>query len=220
MGRITIDQSHSVLAMLAMNVNWEEVDFESARLQDLVIRNPKEAGQQFTAFLKNGGRVIMANSFPVWKTITLGTGLKNANDFRRDLTAGGFRIGNWSNDILGKPAFKVASKLTEVDLVNPSVAELGFKDGATFKDACEQAISLGLELCPNEVGPQLRRQYKDQPKGEWLRIAMEPITDSGGFLFVFVVVHDDGGLWLDGNDGDPGGFLDGDDRLGFVRPRK
>lgn len=186
MGRITTDQSHSVLATLAMNVNWEEIDFEGARLQDLVIRNPIEAGQQFTAFLKNGGRLqVVLAAFQIWKTIQLGTGLKSADDFRRDLTAGGFRIGDWGNDILGKPAFKVASKLTEVDLdlVNPSVAELGFKDGATFKDACERAISLGLEPCPNEVGPQLRLQYKDQPKGEWLRIAMKDVVEEVRTVF-------------------------------------
>ncbi len=128
MGRITIDQSHGVLATLAMNVNWEEIDFEGARLQDLVIRNPKEAGQQFTAFLKNGGRVIVANSFPTWKTIRLGTGLQSADEFRGALKNGGFRIGSWGNDILGRPAFKAATKETEVDLVNISVAELGFKD--------------------------------------------------------------------------------------------
>lgn len=220
MGRINTDQSHSVLATLAMNVSWEEIDFEGARLQDLVIRNPKEAGQQFTAFLKNGGRVIVANAFPIWKTIKLGTGLKNANDFRRDLTAGGLKIGNWGNDILGKPAFKVSDTKVEVDLANVSVAELGFKDGATFKDVCERAISLGLELCPNEVGPQLRRQYKDQPKGEWLRIAMKAIADSDGFLRVFNLVHDGDGLWLNGSIGSPGYFLDGGSRLVFVRPRK
>lgn len=220
MGRITTDQSHSVLATLAMNANWEEIDFEGARLQDLVIRNPREAGQQFTAFLKNGGRVIVANTFPTWKTIKLGTSLKNADDFRRDFTAGGFRIGNWGNDILGKHAFKVSDTEMQVDLVNVSVAELGFKDGATFKDACERAISLGLELCPNEVGPQLRRQYKDQPKGEWLRIAMKPIADSDGHLFVFYVERDDDGLWLRGGSGGPGHFLFGGSRLVFVRPRK
>lgn len=59
MGQITVDQSHQVVATLVTNTAWEEIDFEGAGLQNLVIRNPKEAGRQFTAFLKNGGRIIV-----------------------------------------------------------------------------------------------------------------------------------------------------------------
>jgi len=59
MGQITVDQSHQVVATLVTNTTWEDIDFEGAGLQNLVIRNPKEAGRQFTAFLKNGGRIIV-----------------------------------------------------------------------------------------------------------------------------------------------------------------
>lgn len=59
MGKISVDQSHQVVATLIQNADWEEIDFERTGLQDSVIRNPKEAGRQFTAFLKNGGRVII-----------------------------------------------------------------------------------------------------------------------------------------------------------------
>lgn len=153
-------------------------------------------------------------TFTVWKTIKLGT-IKNADDFRKALKKAGFKIGNWGNDILDKPAFTVASSEEEIQLVNLSVADLGFKNGATYKDVCAKAKELGLELCPNEVGPQLRLQYKDQPKGEWLRIAMEPITDSDGHLHVFGVVHDVGGLWLYGRSGYSGLFWLADDRFVF-----
>ena len=59
MGRITIDQSHAIMATLVANTKWGEIDFAEAGLEDLVIRNAREAGDQFTAFLKNGGRVIV-----------------------------------------------------------------------------------------------------------------------------------------------------------------
>jgi len=57
MGQITIDQSHQIVATLVTNTAWKEVDFEGAGLQNLVVRDPEEAGRQFTAFLKNGGRM-------------------------------------------------------------------------------------------------------------------------------------------------------------------
>ncbi len=121
-------------------------------------------------------------NWQVWKTILLGTGPKTADDFRKALKKGRHEIGNWGNDILGKPAFKVSETKIEVDLVRATVGELGFKNGATNAEIFERAKELGLELCPNEVGPQLRLQYEDQPTGEWLLIAMEPILDSGGSL--------------------------------------
>lgn len=155
--------------------------------------------------------------FPTWKTIKLGTGLQSADEFREALKNGGFCIGSWGDNILGKPAFKAATKETEIELINVSVAELGFKNCATRADIYKKALELGLELCPNEVGPQLRLQYRDQPKGELLLIAMEPITDSSGDLGVFYVEHYSRGLWLYCSDGRPDFFWDGDNSWVFAR---
>ena len=57
MGRISTDQSHQVISTLTANTDWSKVDFDVARLQDLVIRDPKGAGARFTEFLKNGCRL-------------------------------------------------------------------------------------------------------------------------------------------------------------------
>jgi hypothetical protein len=155
--------------------------------------------------------------FPLWKTVKLGTGLKTADDFRRAFKKNNINIGGWGNDILGQSTFTTSDKETELNLVNVSVAELGFKNGATRKDIYYRAKELGLELCPAEVGPQLRLQYKDQPNGEWLLIGMEPISGSDGFLDVFDVGRDGGDLWLDGSGGRADGFWDGCGRWVFVR---
>ena len=87
-----------------------------------------------------------------------------------------------------------------------------------MRDTYARAKELGLELCPNEVGPQLRLQYKDQPKGEFLLIAMEPIIGVGGDLSVFDVEHrNDDRLWLNANLGHPGLAWGGIDRWVFLR---
>jgi hypothetical protein len=157
---------------------------------------------------------------PVWKTIKLGTGLKTADDFRKAIKECGMKISSWASDILGKPVFTVAVKETELDLAVASVAELGFKNGATREQIYSRAKELGLELCPNEVGPQLRLQYKDQPNSEWLAVAIEPITDSGGGLRLFSVGRDDGGLWLSSDYGRPGSVWSGGGCFVFVCSRK
>ena len=158
--------------------------------------------------------------FSIWKTINLGTGLKTADDFRNALKKSKNRIGDWGNDILGKPAFTASETEMDVDLVNVSVADLGFKDGAYRRDIIAKALELGLQLCPAEVRPQLRLQYADQPKGEWLVIGMEPITDSDGRLHVFGVGHDNDERWLSGYYGSPGHFWGAAHRFVFVRPSK
>ncbi len=129
-------------------------------------------------------------------TIKLGTGLKTADYFRKALKDSGNHIDIGGDDILGK--FTVSNTEIEVDLVNLSVAKLGFKEGTTRSDIYNRALELDFKLCPPEVGPQLRLQYADQPEGEWLRIAMEPIKGSGGSLRVFGVGRDGDERWLRG----------------------
>lgn len=95
-----------------------------------------------------------------------------------------------------------------------------------------RAQDFGLELCPAEVGPQLSLQYCDQPDGEYLHIAMNPIQDSTDHLNVFLVSNFNGVKWLCGyrgyaechtpenGGGSPGHFWFGNARWVFVQPRK
>ena len=175
------------------------------------------------AFLS--GETVVTRPTPVfktWRTLKLGTGLKDADDFRTALTDADCSIGEWGNDILDNPAFTVSSEEVEVELVNVSVAELGFKNGATRAEIYERAKELSLDICPAEVGPQLRLQYKDQPESEWLfnewlLIAMDPITVSDGDLGVLRVSRCYGGeRLLGGYYGDPGWRWGGHNRWVFL----
>jgi hypothetical protein len=152
-----------------------------------------------------------------WKTIRLGTGLQIADDFLEAIKSAGMKIGEMAEYILGKHALRVAGSVTKVELVACSVAELGFKDGATCKDIYVRAKELGLRLCSNEAALQLRLQCADQMKSEWRVIATEPIIDRDGNHYLFRIEYINGEQWLSVDYGHPGHFWDGDRHFVFLR---
>jgi hypothetical protein len=138
---------------------------------------------------------VSASAFKVFKSIELGTNY--LVDLRRDARHKGMKISPYAVDILEKPQFALADCKTIVKLAVASVEELGFKELTLLKDIYARIKELGGELCPNEVGIQLRLQYPEQPEKEWLNIAMEPIADSQDCLRIFSVGHGSDYLWLD-----------------------
>jgi hypothetical protein len=200
--------------------------------QNIITSRGNKLAKNLVQFARNGGLPLPANGnhpanssdlprpaapnreFTTWKTIKLGTRPSNA-ELRQDLTDGGCRLGSWGSDILNKT--DVAPEPADLDLVLVTVGELGFPKGAKRSEIYERALSLGLQLCPAEVGPQLRLQYPDQPNGEWMLVAMEPIVDSDGRLVVFYVARDSDGRWLYAAYGNPGSFWDAGGRWVFAR---
>ena len=111
--------------------------------------------------------------FQIWRTITLGT-YKGVDAYRDALDSARIKVGLSADEILGRPAFPYAKMKTDVKLAVLSAAELGVEsDESSLSDVYERARRVGLELCPAEVGLQLRLEYRNQPLGEALDIAME-----------------------------------------------
>lgn len=163
-------------------------------LADLTEKLSGEEGPQWLNALKSFLRKQNpwdVRTFSTFTTITLGS---SAKAYRKVLKSNGFRISDYADEILGKTP--MSAEKTQLDLVVATVAELGFPNGATRDQIYTRAHELGLSLCPAEVGPALRLAYPNQPNGEWLLIAMEPITGSGGDLGVFYVGHGDDVRWL------------------------
>jgi len=52
-----------------------------------------------------------------------------------------------------------------LQIVELSVGDLGFPDGATLPQIFKRVGELSLKLCPLELGPHLRLDYLDQPEG-------------------------------------------------------
>ena len=157
---------------------------------------------------------------PIFKTITLGV-YGSVKAYREALTKAGFQIGAWANDILNKT--QVSQSQVQLDLVVLSVAELRFSKAVRYDAICAKAKDFGFELCPPEMGLALRLAYPDQPYGEWLRIAMNPIVYPvypGSVPQLFVVGHGNDGRILLKDFGNTGTLWPLGCRFVFVRPHK
>lgn len=138
-------------------------------------------------------------SFPEGKIgreiLTIGG--KTKDQLQNELKRQGINVSDYAESMMRNREFEVEKNPRKLALVRLTISTLGFERGATTDEIYAKAQSLGLELCPAEVGPSLRLKYKDQPLYEWLFIGMKQVADSGGGPDVFILDHDGDGLWLD-----------------------
>ncbi|OGY56525.1 MAG: hypothetical protein A3H67_04255 [Candidatus Buchananbacteria bacterium RIFCSPLOWO2_02_FULL_46_11b] len=130
-------------------------------------------------------------------------GGQDKNDLIREIKEK-FKVSSNASDMLKNPEFTVSKTPESISLIRLKVSDLGFPKGATTEEIYQKAEELGLELCPAETGPQLRKQYINQPLDEWLNIGMKQIVDSDGSPNVFYLRRLGGGLWLRGSWAEPG----------------
>lgn len=164
----------------------------------------------------------------VEKTIMLGNGLRTLDHFRNAYSKQRMALSEPAKELLESPDFKVSLSPTEIDLAFIPLRLLGFKQSPTRKEIISRALEKGYELCPAEVGPQLRWQYPDQPIGD-LVIAMIPLyrrADSSSPR-VFSVenmksadAQEDRTLWLSIDGGYDNYTWNIDKRFVFVKPRE
>lgn len=154
-------------------------------------------------------------SFPDEKifryTLETDGSIDNPNKAKEALEAKGIYISEYGQDILQKTEFSHEGKT--YNLVQFTVEQLGFPDGATTDEIYAKADELGLDLCPAEVGPLLRLSYTGT---DWKFIAMKQITDRYGFPSVFDLGSGDAELELDGHRAKPGYRWHGHKEFVFV----
>ncbi len=124
--------------------------------------------------------------FPKWKKIEIGT--RTLTDLSNAILNGKFKIGHFVHDLLRNT--EITAVKAEIELVNISLLELGFRNGAILAQIYAVASEFGLALVPSEVGPQLLLNYPDQPLGESLIIGMEPMLDNEDDPRLFRIVRD------------------------------
>lgn len=157
-------------------------------------------------------RVCNRNSqFKPWKTIELGTH-KTVGELKTAIKRSNFRLFEEADEILKKSNIPLSEKKMRVDLY-----KIQNKPKTTYEEICSKAFSHGFLLCPREVALQLRRQYPDQPYGEQLHVATEPIVRTVRSAHLpydvslkFRLEHD--GLWVSYND-----YFDSSSEFIFMR---
>jgi hypothetical protein len=105
--------------------------------------------------------------------------------------------------------FVTCSEKKIAKIVELTIQDLGFPNGAQFKDIFEKMSTLGLLLCPLEVGAYLRLSYMDQkeeieigknkaPKGSITIFSKIGKEEDDDFPKGFYIRKMEGKLWLRG----------------------
>ena len=148
------------------------------------------------------------------KTLETDPNITSPEILEKVFTNKGMRVSDYAKDLLSKTEFSKNKETYE--LVQFTVAQLGFPNGATTEEILDEnnLEKLGLSLCPAEVGPHLRSQYEGF---DMKFIAMKPIAGRDGYPRVFNLDRDDDALWLDGDFwAEPGHRWSADYRFVFV----
>jgi hypothetical protein len=167
--------------------------------------------------LSSGLGINTQARFQAWRRTTLGS-YNGVDAYRDALDAAKIKIGDVANEVLGRPAFSYVREKTDVELTVVSAAQLGVESESALVDVYGRARQIGLVLCPAEVGPQLRLDYRDQPLGESLIIAMEPVSTHSGEPTILSLVNFGNGLALLGSDGRSEFMVPRDVRFVFALP--
>lgn len=189
--RLSRGLSHDLVTKL------EGVGLTPELAQQVVEEASGERARAMVAAVQGGlvlAPVVEPVVFPVWRTVILGRH-KDAAAYRQALENGGFKVSRWANNILGRISF--ATTETPVDLYRVTGREFGLTARYTTDQFFVAVKSRGFTKLPPEVGSALRLGYNDQPKGDVIRVGMEPIADSVGDLDVFSVNRNGADRWLD-----------------------
>ena len=117
-------------------------------------------------------------------------------------------LNEYANILISSNLFITSKTRQVVSVIEISIKDLGFSDGANLVEIRNRASELGLLECPIELGPYFRLQYLDQvedkeisknkaPKGS-VTIISKPLLDSDDFPKGFYLRRINGKLWLRG----------------------
>lgn len=175
-------------------------------------------GPLFAGIFDSGIEHILT-SFPEGniKRYSVEIGGASKEQLRAELEKKDITVTSYAEDLFKSKDFTTSSTPESAELVRLTVEGLGFPQGATTDEIYAKAAQLGLDLCPAEVGPQLRLSYTGN---DWIHIAMKQIAGRDGDPCVFNLLGDGGGLELHAGRAGPDVGWGGSDSRFVFRLRK
>jgi hypothetical protein len=135
-------------------------------------------------------------------------------------------LNKYADILFSSDLFVPSSEKGSVSIIELSIIDLGFRDGANLVEIQQKANELGLHECPIELGPYFRLQYLDQneeyentknkaPVGS-ITVMSKILLDDDDFPKGFYLRKIDGKLWLRGYICSMDYHWNQDDRLAFM----
>jgi hypothetical protein len=147
-----------------------------------------------------------------------------------DLNSAGIKLNEHAMTLLKCDKFQTDKTPHQLRVVVVSVRDLGFPHGAGIREIEQSALERNLSLCPLELAPHFRLQYRDQPEGfighptaqqnappGSITVACEPIGSDDNFPKGFYLRCIEGTQWLRGYRSDNEHLWGPDDRLAFCQ---
>jgi len=160
---------------------------------------------------------VLDPHFEIWKTVKLGLH-KSSKEYHIALKTDKCEI--CTNAWAMMEGIPISQEVVEVDLVRVTGHQAGFISRTRRDVIYDHFLGLGLQKCQAEVGPALLEEYKDQPVGEVIIVAMDPTTTGFGALGLLDVHCFWNGRGLGSQWGYPDGEFNPDTKWVFALPRK
>ncbi len=158
--------------------------------------------------IEGNGPIAPANrskgTYDVWKIIKIG-GVNFQSLIHR--IENGDELSRRAGNVMWQKQFTTLETEELIGLIVLTLEDLDFIEPPDFKEllnpdmlarwSMKNLDGYMLDICPAEVGPHLREQYRDQPTSEFLRVVMNPINDGNGAPTVFgLTSNHNHHLWL------------------------
>lgn len=163
------------------------------------------------------------------ESFTVQVGGQPRTQLVKTLSDAGVQLNAYAEMLLAHPTFDAPAGQT-LRIVERTVEQLGFTEGAVLSEVFASARNQGLELCPLVVGPYLRLEMMKQgnapdsvlsagrsPTGA-IHVASEPISDDDKYPKGFYIRVVDGQLWLRGYCCDDMYVWTPEQRIAFLLP--
>jgi hypothetical protein len=152
---------------------------------------------------------VYPNCPTITRTVTVGS--LTSSELVEELRQNAILMNESAERLFASDQFATSPTRYSVTTVELTVRDLGFPQGATIAELFARATTVGLSLCPIELGAHLRLQYRDQPEGARgkpvrrhqapygsITVASEPLSDEEDFPKGFYLRCIEGVLWLRG----------------------